>query len=86
MACLVRLLGTFVDRRGGRMVCLMGGHLGMRSDDGGLCDDWGKGSCFCCSMGVLCELECYELKVIKLGLYHKVGNRISSSPFWVACF
>jgi len=48
----------------------------MRSD-GGLYDDWGKRSCFCYSMGVLCESECYELRVIKLGLYHKVGNRIS---------
>jgi len=74
------------------MVCLMGGHLGMRSDDG-LYDDWGKGSCFYYSLGVLCESECYELKVIKLGLYHKVGNRISVESlcfhllfFWVACF
>lgn len=67
------------------MVCLMGGRLGMRSDDG-LYDDWGKGSCLCYSMGVLCESECYELKVIKLGLYHKVGNRISSSPFGLLAF
>ena len=33
MACSVRLLGTFVGRGGVQMVCLMGGHLGMRSDD-----------------------------------------------------
>jgi len=53
MAYSVRLLGTFVGRGGVRMVCLMGGHLGMRSDDR-LHNDWGKEFSFLLLNGNFC--------------------------------